>query len=191
MTDDNAVVITLSSGFKVAVTPLPPYYIDWVDDAFPLPKMPMRKMKLLSGDEVEYDYIPPTTPPDETNQEEFGLYLQYREYLRNLEINSKGRERARRDFLISNCVKIVSGPVDIDKDEWEELVEAPFDNYVVPKHPGKRLLAFMKAVVIHSVPDYQAVIQIALYQEVQMKSILDALSSFRPSMARQEVGANT
>jgi hypothetical protein len=191
MSDSNAVELTLSSGFKVSVTPLPPYYIDWIDDVYPVPKPPMRKLKLAAGDEVEYDYIVPKSAPDEKNIEDYGLYLKYKDFLKKSDEIARSRERAKRDFLLSNCIKILSGPIDIDKDEWEKNVEAPFENYTVPLHPGKRMLAFMKAVVIHSTIDYQAVIKVALYQEVNMQSILNALSSFRPSLAGQETGGNS
>lgn len=181
---EKSVEITLSNGFIVSVTPLPPYYIDWIDDAFPLPKPPMRIMKLVSGDEVEYDYIVPEEIPSADNVEEYGLYLRYREFLRNTEEVQKYRDRARRDFLLSVCISIVSGPVDIASDEWKNKLEAPFKDYKVSDHPGKKLLAFMKSVVLVTAADFEIVIQSALYKEVTMQGILNSLRSFRTEMAK-------
>lgn len=177
----------LSSGFTISVQPLPPYYIDFIEDEFPLEDYPKRKVMLVGGDTVELEYTPPEQMPDADNIEDYELYVKWHAVaLENAGI-MKLRERARRDFLLSTCVTIVSGPIDIASNEWVQKLEAAMpEGYEVPTHPGKRILAFLKSQVIRSAPEYGAIIQATMFTEATMQGVGDALRGFQNEMGRKE-----
>jgi hypothetical protein len=173
----------LSSGFTISVKPLSPYYMDFIEDVFRFPEFPKRKIKLTSGEFIDYEYTPPKVPPTDAG-EEFDLYLKYKAVETSISKIEILRERARRDFLLSTCVTIEEGgPIDYNSEEWTYKVEAAFPNYTVPKHEGKRKLVFLKAIAITSVEETELIIQRCLHQEVNMQSIIDALQGFRTKMA--------
>lgn len=165
--------------------PLPPYYLDFIDDQIPLLKYPTRKLKLVSGDTVDLEYIPPDTVPSEENAEDYELYMKYKVTQKQNEDLQKLRTRARSDFLLSNCVSIVSGPVNYEEEDWVIKLEASFKNYKVPTHPGKRMLAFLKSNVIISTTEQETIVSTACFQEVNLQGIIDALRGFQSSMGQQ------
>jgi hypothetical protein len=177
--------LKLSSGFVIELKPLSPYYLDFIEDQFPLPKFPSRKIILASGDTIDFEYTLPKAAPEDV--EELELYLRYKqaEFERNdVEVL---RNRARRDFLLATCVYVKEGPIDFDDKEWEGRVEAAFPKFTVPTHKGKRMLTFLKAIVITTAEEMDLVLQGCLYQEVDMQSIFDALQGFRDSVVRTEL----
>lgn len=182
MTEQKGIKLPLSSGFTVLVKPMPPYYLDFLDDEFPFLEYPKRKLVLVSGDTIDLEYTPPDHIPDKSNSEEYELYFSYKSVeARNLEI-SKLRERARSDFLLSNCVSIDSGPVNFEDTEWVVKLEAAFTDYKVPAHAGKRMLAFLKSNVILKVEERDVIVQTACFQEVNLQGIIDALQGFQTKM---------
>lgn len=185
MTEHKGIELPLSSGFTVLVKPLPPYYLDFIDDEIPLLKFPVRKLKLVSGDTVDLEYMPPDAVPPENNVEEYELYVKYMViHKKNAELQ-KLRDRARSDFLLSNCVSIVSGPVDYEDTAWVVKLEASFKDYKVPSHAGKRMLAFLKSNVITSTTEKETIVSTACFQEVNLQGIIDALRGFQSSMEQQ------
>lgn len=172
----------LSSGFTIIVKPLSPYYMDFIEDVFRFPEYPKRKIKLTSGDIIDYDYIPPEIPPIDAG-EDLDLYLKYKNVESEISKIELLRKRAKRDFLLSTCVTIEDGPIDYASKDWEYKVEAAFPNFTVPKHEGKRRLTFLKAIAITSKEEMELIIQRCLHQEVDMQSIINALSGFRIEMA--------
>lgn len=180
-----AIRLTLTSGFTVDVTTLPPYYADFIDQAIPLQEYPRRKLKLLAGDTVEYEYNPPNVRPDPVQDpEEFELWAKWKDVEYNNNIIVVKRDRARRDFLTGMCVNVVSGPMEMDDPSWVEKLESSIPGYVLPADPGQRRLAFLKAVVITTQAEAQAIIQVSMYPEVDMQSIQSALHGFRTQMGQ-------
>jgi hypothetical protein len=167
------------------VKPLPPYYLDFIDDQFPFLKPTQRKLKLAAGDILEIEYLPPDVVPNKSNAEEYELYLSYKTVeLKNAEI-LKIRERARIDFLLSNCVVIEDGPVKFEDKDWVIRVEAAFPNYKVPEHLGKRMLAFLKSNVILHAEERSTIVETSCFQEVNLQGIIDALQGFQLEMGRK------
>ena len=187
MVEQKGIRLTLSSGFTVLVKPLPPYYLDFIEEQFPLKKYPTRKMKLIAGDIIDIEYLIPNSVPEASNVEEYELYISYKNAeAKNDEIEVL-REKARTDFLLSNCVVIESGPIELSSEDWVNRVEAAFPNYKVSTHPGKRLLAFLKSNVIVDAKERSAIIESACYQEVNLQGIIDALLGFQLEMGRKTV----
>jgi hypothetical protein len=173
----------ITSGFTISVKPLAPYYMDFIEDYYPMPEFPSRKITLASGDIIDYEYILPEIPPVDTG-EDMDLFIKYKFVEKEREKVTELRARTKRDFLLSTCVFIEpGGPVDFDEKDWEYRVEAAFPKYVIPTHPGKRRLVFLKAIVITTKEDMDLIIQRCLHQEVNMQSVLDALRGFRSKVA--------
>jgi hypothetical protein len=185
-TKEVGIRLTLSSGFTILVKPLPPYYLDFIDEQLPLQKHPNRKLKLASGETIDIEYLLPESVPEESNIEEYELYIAYKAAeARNVELD-KLRDRMRSDFLISNCVRIIDGPIDFNSEDWVTRVEAAHPNYKVPVHPGRRLLAFMKSNVILHAEERSAIVETACFQEVNLQGIIDALCGFQSEMGREK-----
>lgn len=170
----------LKSGFTVAVRPLPTYYLDFIEGVLPYTPLPKRKVQLLAGDVVEYDYTPDEIEPSETDEYYDLWHKTYSAKAHNKEID-KQRALLRVDFLLSTCVDIVSGPKDISKDDWVHDLEAAFFDrgFRVPPHPGVRKLMFLKAFVITDAADRDWIIQSATYPDVTMTGIATALIGFK------------
>ena len=180
--------IDLTSGFTISVQPLPPYYADFIEDAYPYAEYPKRKLTLAGGDILEIDYSPPENPPDVTDTDEYELYIEwFSTKSLNDEITLK-RERAKRDFLLASCVTIDHGPIDMSDDSWVTMLEAAFDNYVIPTHVGKRMLAFLKSCVIRTTSEYNRVMQAAMFPEVTMQGITTALRGFPDTVGQPRPG---
>jgi len=186
LTEQKGIPIPLSSGFTVLVKPLPPYYLDFIEEQIPLLKYPSRKLKLLGGDTIEVEYILPESMPSADNSEDYELYINYKATeLKNKELEQE-RYRAKTDFLLSNCVVIQEdGPIDYKSDDWVTKLEASFENYKVPTHPGKRMLAFLKSNVILKPEERDIIVSTSCYQEVNLQGIIDALLGFRDQMGQQ------
>lgn len=187
---DYAIERTLSSGFKIAITPLPPYYADIIEDLYPLLDYPAREIKLMAGDIFREPYEPGEIAPDPLEDEEgYGLWLRWHEVDEYNEITKKKRVRAKRDLLFSLCVNILDGPVDIKDKEWLERLEAPFvedkiQNDVVLAHAGQKRLLFLKYVVITDKEAHDLVINDAMFPEVSLEGIGHALSGFRSPLGQ-------
>jgi hypothetical protein len=181
--------INLSSGFVVRVRALPPYYKDFIEDALPYIPIPKRTLHLLAGDVTTVEYIVPETFPEEP--EELELYLQYKTALeKNKEIDIQ-RGKARMNFLLVNCVEVVSGPTTIDDPTWISKLEMSLPNYKVPTDQGLRYVAFVKSQVITSQPEMEAILNAALYTEVDMQGVIAALHHFQDTISRSGlVGVN-
>ena len=181
MVEENSgsgVALALSSGFHIQVKPLPPYYIDLIEDVLPLPEFPTRKLVLAAGDVAEWPYEPKEEVADPSH-EDYSLYMKWKSVEREREAILKKRDKARKDFLISNCVTIVDGPVEFNDDLWVNKVEAAFEDYEVPTHHGKRLLVFLKTQVISTPEELELILGFALQQEATMQGIVHALQGFQ------------
>lgn len=180
-------VDNLSSGYTINVKPLPPYYKDLVDDRFPLLEYPQRKIVLKSGDVINWPYSPSDDEPmPDEDDPDYGLYMSWKSVdIENLAIMAK-RKRAKMDFLLANCVEIVSGPESIEDEQWTYRVEAAFDGYEVPEHPGKRLVVFIKTQVILESHEMEMVLNLCTSPEATMQGIMNALRGFRDNMEQGE-----
>jgi hypothetical protein len=183
----NSNIVPMKSGFTVSVTPLPPYYKDLVDDTIPLPEYPTRIIVLASGDEVEWPYEPDDEHFD-PDHEDYDLYVQWKSVDDEINTRTKLRNRARMDFLLSNCVDVVDGPYDVDDVEWVHKVEATFDDWIMPTHPGYKYLIFLKTQVITDANDMEMVVGLSTAAEVTMQGILSALRGFQPDLGQGELG---
>jgi len=178
-------VDNLASGYAINVKPLPPYYVDLVEDRFPFQEFPKRKIRLTSGDIINWPYEPPDTPPDEGDPDH-DLYISWKSAEIENEVVKERRKRAKRDFLLANCIEVVSGPERLDDVGWTERVEASFDGWKVPTHPGQRLLIFIKTqVVLHS-HEMELILSLCTSPEVTMQGILNALQGFRVDVGEGE-----
>jgi hypothetical protein len=175
----------LKSGFRIFVKPLPPYYIDLIDDQLPLPEYPKRAVTLIAGDVVYWDYNPPLEEPS-TDDEDFELYARWREVNELRRDLEKEREIVKRKFLLSNCVSILDGPYKLEGKDWVERVEAAFPNFTIPEHPGKRRLIFLQTQVILSVDEMEIILASAVAPEVTMQGITNALLGFQHNLAERE-----
>jgi hypothetical protein len=181
VTDENSgsgVVLNLVSGFHIRVKPLPPYYVDLIEDVLPLPEFPTRKLVLAAGDVAEWPYEPKDEAAD-PGHEDYSLYMKWKSVERERESITKKRDKARKDFLISNCVVVDDGPIDFQGDDWVNKVEAAFEDYEVPAHYGKRLLVFLKTQVISTPDELELILGFALQQEATMQGIVHALQGFQ------------
>lgn len=171
-------VLNLVSGFHIRVKPLPPYYVDLIEDVLPLPEFPTRKLVLAAGDVAEWPYEPKDEAAD-PGHEDYSLYMKWKSVERERESITKKRDKARKDFLISNCVVVDDGPIDFQGDDWVNKVEAAFEDYEVPAHYGKRLLVFLKTQVISTPDELELILGFALQQEATMQGIVHALQGFQ------------
>jgi hypothetical protein len=170
--------LALTSGFVVRIRPLPPYSIDLIEENFPLPEYPKRKISLASGDVVDWEYKPPDIEPEEEGEDR-DLYVLWHLTDQKRQEITKIRHRAKMNFLLSNCVDIVVGPVDIDDPVWIERVEAMYDDYKVPEHSGRKRLVFIKTQVVSTPGEMEMILQMSVAQEVSMQGIMNALQGFR------------
>lgn len=178
-----AKTLTLPSGFTVAITPIPPYYADIVEDMYPEREYPGRTITLLAGDTYTEPYEPPEEP-DHDNVEEYGLWLKWHEVDEFNKRLKQKKSRLKRDLSLSLCVHIVDGPVDIDDEEWMLKLEAPFveegrEKSVLLEHKGQKRLLFLKYVVITDLQSYELIMREAIFEEVSMQGITRALHNFR------------
>lgn len=179
--DPNVVIRELPNGFIIAIRQLVPYYADFVEDAVPLKAYPKRVVTLAAGDVVELDYKPPTIPPDETNEREYSLWVRWHAIdEHNKNINDSIRPRHKRDMLLSLCIDVVDGPESVNDSEWVHAVEAAYVDvgYKIPKHPGARKLAFLKARVLTDIFIAQSILDECIYKEVSYQGISAALGRF-------------
>jgi hypothetical protein len=176
----NSATIELKSGFTVRITPLPPYYKDLIDDTIPLPDYPTRTITLAAGDEIDWPYEP--------KEEHFELYVRWKAVDIEREELAKLRNRARSDFLLSNCVSVVDGPYDVDDIEWAQKVEAAFEDWRVPTHPGRRYLIFLRTQVLTDTEDLELVIRLSTAAEVTYQGVLHALRTFPVDMGQGGLG---
>lgn len=179
-TDRFLKVFRLRSGFTIGVKPLPPYYMDLLDMAYPLLDMPKRRVHLLAGDTYEYKYDMPEEPPGE-GDEDYDIYMQAKYVLERNEELRQVRQSARRDMLLSNCVEILEGHEEYTDEAWVQEVEAfaAADDFHLPNHPGLRRLLFIKMRVLTDTKDAQQVVGAALYEEVSEQGIYSALRGFQ------------
>ncbi len=183
----NSTTIPLKSGFTVCIRPLPPYYKDLIDDTIPLPEYPTRIITLAAGDEIDWPYKPDEEHSD-PEHEDYELYVRWKSV--DVERNERTdmRNRARMDFLLSSCVDVVDGPYDVNDVEWAQKVEAPFEDWTVPTHPGRRHLIFLKTQVITDADDMDMVVKLSTAAEATMQGIISALRGFRPDLGQGGLG---
>jgi hypothetical protein len=175
--------LDLSSGFTVSIKPLPPYYKELIDEVMPLPEYPTRKISLAAGDVIDWQYDPPAEALLETHPD-YNLYVKWKSVDAERQKVEERRKRARQDFLIANCVKVVTGPLKLWDNDWAHAVEAAFPGYTVPTHPGKRMLVFLKTQVILSVQEMEMIIEVCTSPEASMQGIINALRGFQDNMAK-------
>lgn len=169
----------LQSGFTIEITTLPPYYMDFVYAALPLPDYPVRTFTNVAGDTFLLEYEPPDEVPDVADEEEYLLCMEWHSvHSRRAEVLGE-QVRAKRNFLLSNCVFVVDGPYDLDDDEWVVEVEGGLHEYGynVPSDPAGRRMAFILSKVITSNADWIVVRDNALYSEIDMDGVAAALVS--------------
>ena len=178
-------VIPMKSGFTVRIRPLPPYYKDLIDETIPFPEYPIRIITLASGDEVEWPYEPKDEHFD-PEHEDYDLYMRWKSVDAKVAELTLIRNKARVNFLLSSCVDVVEGPYDLDDVEWAQRVEAAFENWSVPTHPGRRYLVFLKTQVITDVEDMEIVISLSTAAEATMQGVLSALRGFPVDLGQGE-----
>lgn len=191
MSEDKFVIsYTTTSGFLLEITPLPPYYMDVIEDVYPYKEYPKRSIELAAGDVISQDYELPDEEPGE-DDEDYHLYLRYKEAESYNTTIEETRIRVRRDMLLSLCVTVKDGPIDIGDQQWVDKVEAPFrGDYSVPEDPGLRRLVFIKYMALAHMNDADNVIQQAMFQEVTLQGIGQALDGFQGDVGRLDVNGD-
>lgn len=169
---------TLSSGFTISVKPLPPYYMDIIEDAIPLLDYPLRTVRLMAGDVDHWPYKPPSDLPDESDTEEYELYMRWCAADIGNEDRQRKRKRAKRDLLLSLCVTIDDGPSSVDDQDWVHRVEGAFEDFKVPTHVGQRRLVFLKSQVILEISEFEMIAGLATYAEISMQGVSSAMEGF-------------
>lgn len=182
----NSTTVPMKSGFVVRVKALPPYYKDLLDDTIPLPEYPTRTIILAAGDEIEWPYEPKEEHFD-PDHEDYELYVRWKAVDEERNQLTELRKKARRDFLLSNCVDVVEGPYDLDDVEWVQRVEAAFEDWSVPTHPGRKYLIFLLTQVITDAEDMELVMKLSTAAEVSMQGVLNALRSFPVDLGQREI----
>lgn len=183
----NSITIPMKSGFTVCIKPLPPYYKDLVNDTIPFPEYPTRIITLAAGDEIDWPYEPKDEHSD-PGHEDYDLYVQWKSVDAERDKRTELRNRARMDFLLSNCVDVVDGPYDVDDIEWAQRAEAAFEDWTVPTHPGRRYLIFLKTQVITDADEMEIVVSLSTAAEVTMQGVITALRGFPVDVGQGESG---
>lgn len=176
---------TLSSGFVIVVKPLPPYYNDFIEDALPFVALPRRILHLKSGDEIEVEYIEPKEFPEETDEQE--LYLRYKTAIKANEEIEKQRGRTKINFLLNNCIDVVSGPVEEGSVFWKAKLQQSLPNYKLPDDPGLLHVAYIKSQVITTQKELDAVLTACFYPEVDIQGIINALAHFQHKISEPSI----
>ena len=171
------------SGFVIEIKPLPPYYLDVIEEVLIMPSYPARIITLASGDQIPWDYKPEEGIELEPGDDDYDLWAKWMAVDKARGDVSKARELAKRNFLLSNCVRVITGPVHVKNQDWVDKVEAAFPDYTMPEHPGKRLLIFLKTQVISSPEEMEIIIYNAVSREVTMQGIMSALQGFQHKVA--------
>jgi len=173
--------VPLLSGYNVFVTPLPPYYKELVEQRFPLPDYPVRKIELAAGDLVDWPYEPPKKLV-KVDDDDYDLYIQWHIADKNRQEIQRLRNIARIDYLLSMCVAVTDGEYLVEDTEWADKLEAAFTDFQVPAHKGKRYLLFLKHIVITTTEEMDVVISLCTSPEVTMQGIINALQGFQDSV---------
>lgn len=184
MDTDYEQIRELPNGYTIGVTPLPPYYMDVIKDAYPYKDYPKRKVVLIGGDIVEWRYDPPQEEPSPENKEDFQLFHTWHAVeAYNTEMDTL-RMRARVDMLYATCVSIKDGPRQIEDNDWVEEVEGAIilagrSGWRVPKHPGARKVVFLKTQVVTDDAIHDFIMSSAVYIEASEQGVINALHNFR------------
>lgn len=176
---------TLVSGFSIVAKPLPPYYNDFIEDALPLVPLPKRILHLKAGDTIEVEYIEPKEFPEEPEEQE--LYLRYKTAVKENEVIEKQRGRTKINFLLTNCIEIVSGPIEESDMAWKNKIQQSLPNYTLPTDVGMLHVAFIKSQVITTQTELDAVLTACFYPEVNIQGIVNALSHFQDKISGSRV----
>jgi len=152
--------------------------MDFIDAALPVPDYPERHFTNVAGDEFPLEYEPPQEVPDADDEDEYLLYMEWQSVHKSRQVSEQERIKARRNFLISNCVRVVSGPYELDGDDWVLEVEGGLYDYgyKVPRDPAGRRMAFILAKVVSSNADWNTIREHAIYAEISMDGIAVAMS---------------
>jgi len=173
------VEMQLLSGFTIKVSPLTPYYLDFLDIVYPFKEHPKRQIKLAAGDVYETPFEPDENTSYTPDHEDYEYYIKYiatDAYNADLEVT---RARVREDYLLSTCVSVVDGPYDHTDANWKSRMEAAFDelNWRVPKHDGALRLIFIKSIM-RTQEERATVLDTALLREVSEQELSFALNMF-------------
>lgn len=182
---DYAVTRILKSGFTIAVTPLPPYYMDVITDIYPVKEYPKREIVLRAGDIYYEEYTPTEDRPEE--EDDLALWLEWHEVKRENKKREERVGRMREELLLSLCVNILDGPIEIDDKSWQDRIVAPFvrdfgENIRLYDTVSQKRLLFIKYVVITTLPEKEQVISDAMFTEVSLQGISNALNGFQGDM---------
>lgn len=171
----------LASGFTIETTALPPYYMDFIEDAYPYIDNPTWEYTNVAGDVFPLEYEPPDNPPDPDDEEDpdseenYIMWKRWQDIQRQNVVISNDRWRARRDFLLAVCVNVIDGPCSVDDDSWTDNLEA-VRGYKTPSDPGARKVAFLKSMVVTSEEIWHIVQQDSMFLEVTVEGVYLAVA---------------
>lgn len=170
---------TTSNNYLIEINPLPPFYMDFIEAVYPLKEYPNRIVKNVAGDILELEY----KPLQEHSDPEHAYYDLWITWTAVDEHNARMkdlRNKARIDFLLVSCVDVLEGRYTLESTEWSDKLVSIFgDDYHVPHAKRDRLLLFLKYEVIRTLTDKEFILQSAMYPEVNMQGIVDALHTFQ------------
>lgn len=180
MSQDFRLFFELYSGFKVAVKPMCPYYVDFIEEVFPFKEHPKRVVQLAGGDTYEIPFEVDKKVSYTSEHEDYDLYIKtiaVDAYNKDLEPK---RQKAREDFLLATAIEVLDGPIDFNDNKWIDEVEAAFaeKGYMAPTHEGALKVLFLKTQVITTPQERTAILDAALYREVSESELMRSLSKF-------------
>lgn len=167
---------TCSNGYEIEIKRLCPYYLDFLDEVLPYIDLPKRKIRLISGDVIEVDYKFPDEEPDELD-EDYDLYYLYLSTVQRNDAIRQDRDILREDFLLLQCINVISGPTSYEDKEWKEELRASI-GFEVPTDPYKQKLYHLKYCVIQA-DEKEHILNYCLYKEVSMAQISKAMDTFQ------------
>ena len=188
MAEKKYIEIELNSGFTVHVSSLPPYYMDMINDRFPIPEYPSREIALVSGDIVDWPYEPGEDVPEE-DHEDYELFVKWHTVDKKRKEVTNQRNTARVDYLLNMCVEIIDGPIEFDDQEsLAYKLETAFPDFHIPEDKGQRRLLFIKHFVITTALELNSIVSSSTSQEVSMQGITSALRGFRDNLEEGGLG---
>lgn len=162
--------LTLTTGFELEITPLPPYALDALQQKYR--PVEFKRAVLLASGATEYlVYDSPGTPPSPGEGEEYDLWVRYQAHQRVEKEKAETYYRERAYFLLAKCVKVISGPSKLEDPDWVDLLEA-FE-IPLPTNPIRKRVLWLWQVVfggnleLYTVTEKYAVIDNLTMTEVQ------------------------
>ena len=191
-------ILVIPSGFKIQVTRAGPYLYEVLnaDDSLKDPgpyTIQIHLMKEVNppGIIVDHIYEPPRDDAGDIYCPDEGEHPQAYAYFQAWRLHEiKRQERLvalafrRKDLALLNCVKVISGPMCADEDDWIE----PLSEFVdIPESRSGLYLLFLKTQVISTETIRDVIMFLWTVEEVTVEGLKSAFDQFRRSISWSSV----